>query len=53
VLETEDEYFPYHKKYHAFWSLYGLGLSDEILKKVYYKNALKIFPYLDDGSFPE
>ena len=28
VLETEDEYFPYHKKYHAFWRMYGLGLSD-------------------------
>jgi uncharacterized protein len=23
VLETEDEYFPYHKKYHAFWRMYG------------------------------
>ena len=36
VLETEDEYFPYHKKYHAFWPMYGLGLPDEILKKVYH-----------------
>jgi predicted TIM-barrel fold metal-dependent hydrolase len=35
VLETEDEYFPYYKKYHAFWSMYGLGLSDEVLKKIY------------------
>ncbi|HTL07817.1 MAG TPA: amidohydrolase family protein, partial [Chitinophagaceae bacterium] len=25
VLETEDEYFPYHKKYHAFWRMYGMG----------------------------
>ncbi|MDP5120922.1 MAG: amidohydrolase family protein, partial [Spirosomaceae bacterium] len=31
VLETEDEYFRYHKKYHAFWPMYGIGLSDEIL----------------------
>lgn len=46
VLETEDEYFPYHKKYHAFWRMYGMGLSDEILKKVYYKNALRIVPIL-------
>ncbi len=23
VLETADEYFPYHKKYHAFWAMYG------------------------------
>ena len=26
VLETDDEYFPYHKKYHAFWAMYGLSL---------------------------
>lgn len=53
VLETADEYFPYHKKYHAFWSMYGLDLSDEILKKVYYKNALRIVPDLDRSLFPE
>ncbi len=53
VLETEDEYFPYYKKYHAFWRMYGLGLSDEILKKVYYKNALRIVPNIDASLFPE
>ena len=53
VLESEDEYFPYHKKYHAFWRMYGIGLSDEVLKKVYYKNALKIIPGLDKSKFPE
>lgn len=53
VLETEDEYFPYHKKYHAFWRMYGLGLSDEVLKKVYYKNALKIIPGIDKSQFPK
>ncbi|MEY4538343.1 MAG: hypothetical protein RLZZ306_100 [Bacteroidota bacterium] len=53
VLETEDEYFPYHKKYHAFWRMYGIGLSDAILKKVYYKNALRIIPGLDKSKFPE
>lgn len=52
VLETNDEYFPYHKKYHAFWRMYGLGLPDEILKKIYYKNALKIIPGLDKSLFP-
>ncbi len=52
VLETEDEYFPYHKKYHAFWRMYGIGLSDEILKKVYYKNAMKIIPGIDKSKFP-
>ncbi|MFD2520751.1 amidohydrolase family protein [Emticicia soli] len=53
VLESEDEYFPYHKKYHAYWRMYGLGLPDEVLKKVYYKNALKIVPGLDKGQFPK
>ena len=52
VLETEDEYFPYHKKYHAFWRMYGLGLNDAILKKVYYKNALRIIPNIDKSQFP-
>lgn len=53
VLETEDEYFPYHKKYHAFWPMYGMGLSDGILKKIYYKNALRIIPGIDRSLFPE
>lgn len=53
VLETEDEYFEYHKKYHAFWPMYGIGLSDPVLKKVYYKNALKIIPGLDKSQFPD
>jgi uncharacterized protein len=53
VLETEDEYFPYHKKYHAFWAMYGIGLPDDILKKVYYKNALRIIPNIDKTLFGE
>jgi len=53
VLESDDEYFPYHKKYHAFWPMYGLDLSDEVLKKVYYKNALRIVPGIDKSKFPE
>ncbi|MEJ7830018.1 MAG: amidohydrolase family protein [Segetibacter sp.] len=53
VLETEDEYFPYHKKYHAFWSMYGMGLPDNILKKVYYKNALGLIPNIDKTLFPD
>ena len=51
VLETEDEYFPYHKKYHAFWSMYGMGLPDDILKKVYFQNALRIIPNIDKSLF--
>jgi predicted TIM-barrel fold metal-dependent hydrolase len=53
VLETADEYFPYHKKYHAYWAMYGMGLPDNILKKVYYKNALRIIPGIDKSGWPE
>lgn len=53
VLETADEYFPYHKKYHAFWAMYGMDLPDTVLKKVYYKNALKLLPSIDRSLFPE
>ena len=52
VLETEDEYFDYYRKRHAFWKMYGLGLPDEVLKKIYYKNALKIIPSIDPTAFP-
>jgi predicted TIM-barrel fold metal-dependent hydrolase len=52
VLETEDEYFDYYRKRHAFWKMYGLGLPDEVLKKIYYKNALKIIPSIDATAFP-
>ncbi|WP_222984187.1 amidohydrolase family protein [Flagellimonas meishanensis] len=51
VLETADEYFPYYKKYHAFWAMYGLDLPDEVLRKVYYKNALNLIPGLDKSLF--
>ena len=53
VLESADEYFPYYKRYHAFWRMYGLDLPDEILKKLYYKNALKLLPGIDASMFPE
>lgn len=53
VFETEDEYFPYHKKYHAFWAMYGMGLPDAVLKKIYYQNALRLIPGLDRSMFPE
>ncbi len=53
VLESDDEYFPYYKKYHAFWAMYGLDLPDDVLKKVYYKNALKLIPDLDSSLFPK
>lgn len=53
VLESDDEYFPYYKRYHAFWRMYGLDLPDPILQKLYYKNALRVIPGLDAGLFEE
>ncbi len=53
VLETEDDYFDYYRRYHAFWKMYGLGLPDDVLKKLYYKNALRVIPNIDASRFPE
>ncbi|MFP2996387.1 amidohydrolase family protein [Spongiivirga sp. MCCC 1A20706] len=52
VLESNDEYFPYYKRYHAFWKMYGLNLTDTVLKKIYYKNALRVIPNIDKSLFP-
>ena len=52
LLETDDEYFDPIRKYHGIWKLYGLALPDEVLKKLYYKNALRIFPGLSAEGFP-
>ena len=52
LLETDDEYFDPIRKYHGIWKLYGLDLSDDVLKRLYYKNALRIFPGLSSAGFP-
>lgn len=46
-LETFDEYFPYAENEfppQGFWRIYGVGLPDEVLKKVYYENAARMIP---------
>lgn len=53
VFETKDEYFDYYRRYHAHWQLYGLDLPDDVLKKVYYKNALRLIPGIDGSAFPQ
>lgn len=47
-LETEDEYFDYptHASGQGRWSIYGLFLPDDVLRKVYRDNALKLLPNL-------
>ena len=52
VFETRDEYFDYYRPYHAFWKLYGIDLPDEVLKKVYYGNALRITAGLPQAGWP-
>jgi len=39
VLETEDEHFYDWNLFTYHWPLYGLGLSDEVLSRVYRENA--------------
>lgn len=42
ILETTDEHFYDHQHSSYHWPLYGLGLSDEVLQKVYRDNAMRI-----------
>jgi predicted TIM-barrel fold metal-dependent hydrolase len=53
VFETNDEYFDYYRDYHAFWKLYGIGLPDQVLRKLYYQNALKVTPGLARTGFTD
>jgi predicted TIM-barrel fold metal-dependent hydrolase len=44
-LETEDEYFDYAPARippQGRWRIYGLGLAEPILRKVYYENAERV-----------
>ena len=44
-LETEDEYFDYAPAPvppQGRWKIYGLGLPENVLKKVYYENAVRL-----------
>ncbi|MDH3223265.1 MAG: amidohydrolase family protein [Gemmatimonadota bacterium] len=52
VFETADDYFDYYRRYHAFWQMYGLDLPDEVLEKIYFRNALAIVPGIDPSLFP-
>ena len=44
-LETDDEYFNYNTSEvpgQGRWYAYGMYLPDDVLEKVYYKNAAKL-----------
>ena len=43
-LETNDEYFNYWGyPGQGRWKIYGMGLPDSVLEKVYHKNAERVF----------
>ena len=44
LLETADEHFypAYFRKYH--WPMHDFALPDEVLKRVYRENALRLLP---------
>jgi uncharacterized protein len=42
ILETTDEHFYVQDIINYHWPLYGLGLDDSTLEKVYHLNAMKI-----------
>jgi predicted TIM-barrel fold metal-dependent hydrolase len=52
-LETKDEYFDYpgylgEDTNFVRWKIYGLGLPDGVLEKIYRKNAQRIIPGLQE-----
>jgi len=56
-LETYDEHFdhpaqlrgPLGAPLHGRWRIYGIGLPDDVLRKVYYANALRYLPAARDS----
>ncbi|MEO8582617.1 MAG: amidohydrolase family protein [Flavitalea sp.] len=42
ILESGDEHFYDYNNFNYHWALYGLQLTDNTLKKIYYSNAQKI-----------
>lgn len=47
MLETWDEFFPYADEPfppQGLWNIDGLGLPDDVLRKVYYENACRVIP---------
>lgn len=53
VFETRDDYFDYYRGYHAFWKLYGIDLPDDVLKKVYFQNALNLTAGIPQTGWPK
>lgn len=46
-FETRDEYFPYAENPfppQGLWNIHGIGLPDDVLRKLYSENAARIIP---------
>lgn len=45
-LETDDEYFDYSTgpvPHQGRWCIYGVDLPDEVLRKIYFQNAIRLY----------
>jgi predicted TIM-barrel fold metal-dependent hydrolase len=47
ILESQDEHFYEIEQFGYHWPLYGLGLNDQILRRVYRDNAAKLLKARD------
>ena len=51
LLETRDEYFSYAENQYppqGLWHIYGLNLPEDVLRKVYAENAVRLIPGVAD-----
>ncbi len=54
-LETDDEYFNYNSTEvpaQGRWHVYGLYLPDDVLKKIYHENAVRVLKLQEDIELP-
>lgn len=51
-LETGDEYFDCSASHHrqGFWRIYGLFLPDEVLEKIYFRNAERVLALASNAA---
>ncbi len=47
ILQTEDEHFYHVKLFKTIWPLYGLGLNEVTLRRIYSENASQILRIKD------
>jgi predicted TIM-barrel fold metal-dependent hydrolase len=50
ILESEDEHFYAWSQFSYHWPLYGFGLDEGVLRKVYRENALRVLAPAASGG---